>query len=139
MMEELPAAEALAVVSACERLNLDYSHHADSGRMDEWAQLFAEDGELIFFGQTHSGRVAIKAAGGTDVTLHVITNIRIEPLSADEAQGTAYVTTYVNPADGAAGGVTPVAVGTYDDRYRRTPEGWRFARRTFEPFARATA
>jgi len=131
---EKPAQDVLA---ACERLCLDYAHLADAGRMDDWAELFAEDAELVLFGQTHAGRAAIKAAvasGGGGDTLHLTSNIRVDPLSDSEAEGSAYVVAYAKAA-----ALTPVAVGVYRDRYRRTASGWRFAYRAFEPFAVAGA
>ena len=51
----LSALERLEIREACERLALDYSFLADGQRMDEFSELFAEDGELVLFGQTHRG------------------------------------------------------------------------------------
>lgn len=126
------------IVEACERLSLDYSHYADTGRMEAWAGLFAEDGEMHLFGQVQKGRAAIPAAvagGGDTASLHCVSNIRIDVLSEDEATGTAYVAAYVKAKDASSAAVVgPAAVGVYRDRYRRTAEGWRFAQRAFEPF-----
>jgi hypothetical protein len=137
VMEKTPGEARLEILAACERLCLDYAHLADAGRMDEWADLFAEDAEMVLFGQRHVGRAAIKAAvagGGGGGSLHVTSNIRIDVTGDGEAAGTAYVAAYVKPPGGAAS-LAPAAVGVYRDRYRRTPQGWRFAFRAFEPFA----
>ncbi|WP_293676898.1 nuclear transport factor 2 family protein [uncultured Phenylobacterium sp.] len=130
------------IADACERLVLDYAHFADHGQMEDWAKLFAEDGELHLFGQVHKGRKAIQGAIGggaapssTPGSMHVTTNFRLDVASETEASATAYVAAYVKAPGAAAGSVTPVAVGIYRDRYRRTAEGWRFAQRAFEPFA----
>jgi hypothetical protein len=139
MMEKMSATAAMEVVAACERLSLDYAYLADNLRMDEWAQLFTEDAELVGFGETHSGRAAIKVAGGDRVTMHILTNIRIDPLSADEAEGSVYATLYAKPRSGELTDTAPLFLGFYRDRYRRTAEGWRIARREYEPFAGAAA
>jgi hypothetical protein len=126
------------IADACERLALDYAHFADTGRADEWARLFAEDAELHLFGDVHRGRAAIRevAGGSGNASLHCVSNIRIDVLGDDDAEGTAYVAAYTKAAQspGTASAVAPVAVGVYRDRYRRTSEGWRFATRAFEPF-----
>jgi hypothetical protein len=136
---DLSPAVRREIAEACERLSLDYSHFADTGRMDEWARLFAEDGELHVFGQVQKGREAILnavAGGGETATLHCVSNIRIDVVNEDWAAGTAYVAAFMKAANAAASAavVAPAAVGIYRDRYRRTEQGWRFAQRAFEPF-----
>lgn len=135
----LSSLQKIEIADACERLCLDYAHFADAGRMDEWAQLFAEDAELHLFGQVHKGPAAIRESVGAgsaaaSTTVHCTTNIRVEVESEDRASGTAYIIVYV-AAKGAApaGSVPPLMVGRYVDSYRRTAGGWRFARRAFEP------
>jgi lactoylglutathione lyase len=145
----LSALQRLEVEQGCARLALDYSFLADSARMDEWSQLFAEDGEMHLFGQVHKGPAAIRAAVGAGAepgaaTAHAITNHRIDVLSADEAEGAAYVIVFAGQGkDGAPPAtprISPAIVGVYRDRYRRTDKGWKFARRVFEPtFTTATA
>ena len=141
---ELSPAARRDIVAACERLSLDYSHFADAGRTDAWAALFAADAELHLFGQVHRGREEIQAVSGAsgNASLHVVSNIRIDVLSEDDAEGTAYVAAYVKAKDspGTSSTVAPIAVGVYRDVYRLTADGWRFAKRAFEPFLmRATA
>jgi ketosteroid isomerase-like protein len=132
------------IVEACERLVLDYAHLADAGRMDELAQLFAEDAEVNVSGQVHKGREALrKAFSATQMaTLHCTFNIRIEVISEDRAEGTSYGATYAKPQDGpgTVAVVAPAAVGIRHDRYRRAADGWRFESRSLEPFlTRATS
>jgi hypothetical protein len=138
----LSALQRLEIREACERLALDYSFFADAGRMDEWSQLFAEDGELRLFGQTHVGPAAIRAAvgagrGAAALSVHAITNQRIDILGEGEAEGTVYIIVFTGERkDGgpvAAAQIAPAMVGTYHDAYRRTPAGWKFARRAFQP------
>jgi hypothetical protein len=133
----LPAQTA-EIERACERLCLDYAFFADNGMSDDWAGVFAEDGELRLFGKEHVGRAAIRATssggGGPNVTVHSLSNIRIEVLTPETARGTHYVTVYSQDrTTPAAGGLTPVLVGVYRDDYRRTAQGWRIARRAFQP------
>jgi hypothetical protein len=139
---DLSALDRLEIREACERLALDYSFFADSARMDEWSQLFADDGELRLFGQTHTGPAAIRAAvgagrGPSALSVHAITNHRIDILNENEAEGTAYIILFAGERkDGgpvAAAQITPGMVGTYQDAYKRTPSGWKFARRAFKP------
>jgi hypothetical protein len=138
----LDALERLEIREACERLALDYSFFADGGRMDEWSQLFADDGELRLFGQTHVGPPAIRAAvgagrGAASLSVHAITNHRIDVLSENEAEGTVYIILFAGERkDGgpaAPAQINPAMVGTYHDAYRRTAAGWKFARRAFKP------
>ena len=134
--------QRLEVREACERLALDYSFFADSQRMDEWSELFAEDGELVLFGQTFTGPAAIRAAvgagrGASGLSVHAITNHRIDVVSDSEATATVYIIVYggerkgVGPAQAAS--IAPMMVGIYHDAYRKTAAGWKFARRAFEP------
>lgn len=138
----LSALQRLEVREACERLALDYSFFADAKRMEEWSELFAEDGELVLFGQTYRGPAAIRAAAGAGrgpaaFSVHAITNHRIDVLSEDAAEASVYIIAYGGERkDGgppAHAKIAPMMVGTYHDAYRRTPAGWRFARRAFEP------
>jgi len=145
----LSSLQRLEIEQACTRLALDYSFLADSARMAEWSQLFAEDGEMHLFGQIHSGPAAILAAVSAGaqpgaVTAHAITNHRIDVLSPDEAEGLAYAIVFAGQrkdgAPPASAQISPMIVGAYRDRYRRTDKGWKFARRAFEPtFTTATA
>ena len=139
---DLSALERLEIREACERLALDYSFFADGGRMDEWSELFADDGELRLFGQTHTGPAAIRAAVGAGrgpaaLSVHAITNHRVDILSESEAEGTVYIILFAGERkDGgpvAAAQITPGMVGTYQDAYKRTATGWKFARRAFKP------
>lgn len=143
-MSNLSPADRMLIEHECARLSIDYSQYADSGRMDEWAQLFADDAEMHLFGQVHKGRTAIRNSlnppPGTPVqdnaTVHAVSNIRVEVLSPTEAKGSAYVTVFAAPKQngvGAAKELTPMIVGMYVDKYKKTADGWRFAQRAFAP------
>ena len=139
--------QRLEVREACERLALDYSFFADTQAMEAWSNLFAEDGELVLFGQTFRGPAAIRAAVGAGrgpnaLSVHAITNQRIDILSEDRAEGTVYILAFAGERkDGkpaAVAQIAPSAVGIYHDAYKKTPTGWKFARRAFEPLIVAT-
>lgn len=135
----LTEAKQAEIERACLRLAADYSFFADTGRFDEWAALFAEDGVMSAFGQDNVGRKAIRAVVGaqTDiVTMHVISNARIDVVSEDEARGSFYIALYAAPKVNGAGvakQTEPAMLGMYEDVYRRTGQGWRFAKRAFRP------
>ena len=60
-------------------------------------------------------------------TLHRLTNQAIS-VAGDVAEARTYVDGLIMAPDGASG---VNAVGYYDDRFIRTPDGWRIARRRF--------
>jgi ketosteroid isomerase-like protein len=132
----------LVIERACERLAADYCYFADNRDFTAWANVFAEDGELIVAGKSVKGRTAIRqSVGGPEstgtVTVHSNSNLRIDVVSAEEARGTVTITAFAVPHSGAGPAmvqtITPVVVGTYRDVYRKTEEGWRIARREFVP------
>jgi hypothetical protein len=140
--------ERLEVREACERLALDYSFHADRLEWEPWSQLFADDGEMHLFGQVFKGPAAIRGAVAANsspnsLSVHAISNHRIDVVSEDEARGTVYVIVYAGERKAAGQPVTvdkitPMIVGTYHDVYRRDGGGWKFAQRRFEPLVATT-
>src|SRR5476649_1674417 len=115
MTAALSVLQRLEIREACERLALDYSFFADAGRMDEWSQLFADDGELLLFGQTHIGPTGIRAAVGAGrgpaaLSVHAITNHRIDVLSDSEAAGSVYIILFTGERkDGGSAAVAQIA------------------------------
>ena len=71
-----------------------------------------------------------------------MSNVLVTVTSPDTATATSYFTTY--RVDGHQGGIVPpgppVQVGTYDDTFRRTPQGtWLLTARTLHlPFGGPT-
>lgn len=138
----MPPPQMLEIKDACERLAIDYCFFADNRRFDEFAALFAANGEMTLAGKIYCGSEAIRAAidepKENDFTVHIVANHRIDVLSATEAEGTVYVTGFTGQLrDGNAAGldqVTTALVGIYYDSYRKTERGWRFAYRRFKPF-----
>ena len=111
-----------------------YSHHADSGRFDELAALFADDGVLEIKGEpVVSGRAAIRAylagvgrdlafTSTTQMIRHFVANLGIEVVSPTEARGECYFLVVTD------GGVDHW--GRYRDEYTSIGDAWLFARRT---------
>lgn len=109
-----------------------YNNMADRGRIDEFANLFADDGILQITHQSLQGRETIyrelsSIASGTrpDVDLsgsrHQLTTCRIEMTGENSAQGWTYF--FVSRRG------TIIEEGTYIDQFTKTAEGWRFAHR----------
>ena len=117
-----------------------YSYAWDEQDAEAYMALFAEDAifevdpELPGGPATHAhGREAIGAWARERMAARVVgvqtrhhqTGTLFEELSADEARTrTMLLTTRVGPNAG------PSTTGVYYDEWRRTPDGWRFARRT---------
>ncbi|GAA3518272.1 hypothetical protein GCM10022234_12160 [Aeromicrobium panaciterrae] len=117
------------------------SHLADAGDLDEYVDLFTEDGSweppadteppvralrgrADLLAGAHERRNAGLSGPGT-FSRHVVTNIALVRTGPDTVSSHSYWHFY-EKTDGIqeAGGM-----GTYDDEFRRTPEGWRLARR----------
>jgi hypothetical protein len=134
----LSPAQQAEIKGACERVALDYCFYSDNARTGDLAALFAEDGEFHLFGQVHVGPAGVAMGLGgrpeTVVTVHAVSNHRIDVVSESEATSTAYVTVWVGDKSAPPpAAISPFLVGIYHDTYRKTAAGWRFARRVFEP------
>jgi len=117
---------------AIHELASAYCHLIDAGRGPEWADLFTEDGvfeivDLI----TTEGREALVANATVFPEMmpgvrHIVHNVWVtEGSTTDTATMLAYLSNL------RAGDKTEwVQTGIYKDDLVRTPDGWRFARRT---------
>ena len=113
----------------------DYGRLLDLRRFDEFGQLFAPDGEYNSGGTITRGPAAIgeslrrimtgNSLGLAEPNFHVLFNERIE-LQGDKAEATSQ-SFFVAP--GADGTPRLIMMASYDDRFLRTPRGWRFASR----------
>jgi 3-phenylpropionate/cinnamic acid dioxygenase small subunit len=111
------------------------AHHSDMGHLDDYGAQFTEDAywELPGAPAKH-GRSEIQAAGAArraegvtgpgSHTRHVISTVAVT-VHGDSATAESYWQFYADTAD------TPVlrSMGHYRDTFRRTPHGWRLARR----------
>ena len=67
---------------------------------------------------------------GVPRTRHLMNNLIIDLVDgADEASGRCYYTVLQGGEAGTP--IAPILAGRYVDRYRRGPDGWRFADREF--------
>jgi ketosteroid isomerase-like protein len=136
-------------VAAIVRLTHDYALFNDTFRVDDLVALFTED---AFFDmepaglERYEGRAAIRdfferEKRALSHVMHLTSNHRVD-VDGDTATGTAY---YHAMGITRRGGRENQARGYYDDRYVRTPEGWRFASRRsclllpWEPIRRSAA
>ncbi|HSW15602.1 MAG TPA: nuclear transport factor 2 family protein [Ramlibacter sp.] len=122
--------------AACARLCVDFANHIDARRYDAWLDLFTDDGVLDRMGTKVSGRAGLaeflQARPATIETRHLCTNVRVDVVSPDEANGFCYVLFF----QGVAGALGEPATASgapsvveYHDCYRRTPQGWRIQER----------
>ena len=128
-LSELEDREAIRLVLR------DYGRLLDERHFDEFGQLFAQDGEYVSAGTTTRGPAAIadslrrimtgNSLGLAEPNFHVLFNERIE-IHGDQAEATSQ-SFFVAP--GADGAPQLIMMASYDDRFVRTPNGWRFARR----------
>lgn len=116
---------------------------ADTGTVDEYVALFTDDAMWEMPANpandvpasNRTGRAEIAAGvrdrraagvqGPGSATRHVISTVRVMLRSADVADAQAYFQYFADTT------TTPrlLSVGHYEDVFRRTPEGWRLARR----------
>jgi uncharacterized protein (TIGR02246 family) len=117
---------------AIHQLFIDYGRHLDQGNWDAYAQLFAEDGEVLLgpMGRA-SGRAAIQElmtktlTPGLGTSFHLITSPDVK-IDGDTATSEVMWTVMTRGEDGK-----PFVgmVGRHMDTLVRTPEGWRIKRR----------
>lgn len=126
----------------CAKLVTAYSVCIDHRRFDRLIGLFAEDAVLSLDGYRLEGRARIDAymreRPKSRTTRHVISNMLIDVLDADSAEGLSYLTGYRFDAHDDSERKRlpfegPFVVGSYSDRFVRTAEGWRFAERLVTP------
>jgi len=107
-----------------------YSDAANRRDVKAMAAVYAEDGELVAFGQAYRGR-------GTIEQVFVETMERLEfvnqicgagvlQVDGDRATSRWTVTEFTKRPDNEK---LQLFLGTYEDELVRTPHGWRFARR----------
>jgi hypothetical protein len=131
--------ERMLIEHACMKLQRQYGVFADHGDVEGFTNLFAPDGSVAvpeappFVGH-EAIRASIKALGDQEVTMrHVLTNNVVDAIDDESAEGVSYLVVYNSTAPVDARGTRPVeppaTVGEYRDRFRRTPQGWKFQSR----------
>jgi ketosteroid isomerase-like protein len=128
-MERTPVSDELAIRNLVAR-------YADAvARRDEaaWSATWTDDGEWHVMGQSNKGREAVvktwnQLMGGLEFVIQLASTGLVE-LDGDRATGRWYITEHGRFPGGAA----LLNLGVYHDEYRYTEQGWRFARRRFDP------
>ncbi|CAM5392331.1 nuclear transport factor 2 family protein [Streptomyces aurantiogriseus] len=140
--------EQLLAERACQRLLLDLVKRLDFEEPASVAELFTEDGTWAWPAGDRlvRGRDALRVYFGSRpadrLSRRLMSNVLVEVTSAETATATSYFTTY--RVDGYDGGMVPagppIQIGTYEDAFRRSPEGhWLLETRTvFLPFGGPT-
>jgi len=136
MTSLLSNAERFEIERACERLVHAYARALDLGDMGAAADMFAEQGSFarpMTPDQVILGREAIRAAlltrPKTLLTKHLCTNVMIDVLGRDEAQGVSCLTMIsTTPGNAVAPFVSggPVYFGEFNDQFVREQGEWRF-------------
>jgi 3-phenylpropionate/cinnamic acid dioxygenase small subunit len=116
-----------------------YAELLDRGELDAVTDMFAgATWRSAATGEVFTTRDEVRAVyerivlyDGVPRTRHLMDNLIIElDDGADEATGRCYYTVLQQP-DGPGTPIQPILAGRYVDRYRRGPDGWRFADREF--------
>jgi ketosteroid isomerase-like protein len=129
----------LKIEHACTRLQTQYCIYADRGDVESFVSLFTEDASIkvpehpAFVGRA-AIRASMQALAATGITMrHIMTNSLVDVRDANSAIGLCYLIAYgsraVPDSDGWRPMEAPGTIGHYEDVFRRTPSGWRFASR----------
>lgn len=131
-------ANELQTSYACEKLVKQFAQFNDLDQLEKLADLFVEDGSFARPLDPENpivGRdeiLAMMQARPPRLSRHFMTNIVIDILSADEAEGLSYVT-FLSTTDVDAPRPTAcepkMFMGEYRDRFVRTEKGWKFKSR----------
>jgi SnoaL-like domain len=126
----LDIADQLAITDLVHR----YCHTADHGPWQAMRDFFTTDGvfEVPARGFDFRGMDALMAffesrSSGPSVGRHVTSNLVIEG-GGNEARAMSYL--QILSAEGSPRAI--LMFGRYQDKLRRTPEGWRFSHRRVE-------
>ncbi|MGB9067213.1 MAG: nuclear transport factor 2 family protein [Candidatus Acidiferrales bacterium] len=140
-MTEFSQAEMRNTEAACYALCVEYAEIVDAREWPRLAELFAEDATFtkpvppkeVIHG---SARIIawFQSFPPDRITNHLISNFRVRMETNDTASGSCRVLLYTSevsePETPEGRHAAPKQLmGTYQDRYVRTKEGWRFAAR----------
>jgi hypothetical protein len=134
--------EKLLIERECHKLMVNYNVHNDNLDIEGFVSLWTEDCVFakvvpppLFEAKGHDGlRASMKhiIVDSPRLRRHLLVNPQITVLNEDEAEGFCIGLAIFGPAGDRSlpvpvGGIE--LVGEYRDRYRRTPAGWKIARR----------
>jgi hypothetical protein len=123
----------LVDIEELRALRLRYHDAINEDRPGDIAELFTEDGAVDFgyLGATAGRPKVARFFGRVGDVLDSVTQFihnHVVEVDGDVGTGTSYL-----EAKTVAQGTAYRVAARYRDRYRRTPEGWRFARMELEP------
>ena len=141
----------------CEQLSVRYAHYFDTDEGDKLADLFGDTGVLNMriavlnggakvaefakarYKEMVSGKYA-EDRGHRHAPVyghHTITNYEFNLIDADHATARAYLTLFIYENNGTlkADSVAPYMIGVFDDKYVRSPKGWRFEERKLTSYS----
>lgn len=99
---------------------------------------FTQDGELSFDAASFAGREAIadfyrrRAARGPRVSRHVVSNVRLMPISADIVEVDSVLCLFSRAGVATRPGAIPASVTDVHDRLQVSAAGLLIARRTYQ-------
>jgi ketosteroid isomerase-like protein len=130
--------QVLEDIEAIRMLRMKYHYIINEGLFSRAAEIYTEDAYVVWStAGTARGHEQIVALFETmpnqaDFVKHFVSNPMVE-VRGDEATGLAYV-----DARYAAGGESSMIAGKYEERYRRTEEGWRISETILDTYFKAT-
>ncbi len=118
---------------AIQRLIALYAQLLDSGRLDDWGQLFTEEARFRVYGRTYESRATIVAEIGSMVLPpdHPAKHVSLVPVIDFTADSRALAwTDFSGVGANESGEIVVGTIGRYYDELVRDSELWRFASRT---------
>ena len=125
----------MEIEHACKRLNNEYALTIDSGRVNDFLDLFTTDGTWTLAGiAPMQGREAMNGyfakRDPKTHSRHVMSNVLIDVVDDRTARGSGYCTVYRHVGDERTAPLSgPSGVAVYTDEFRLTDQGWKFHRR----------
>lgn len=136
MAADIAPEERRAIQWDCQQLILRFYGLLDEKRYPELADLFAPEGVWVRLGRELVGPEGIRKAmteRESWLTMHVVSNLRIEVTTPLRAESVQYVTLYrqegYDPASGPAPVVMPLGLLRHTDSLVRVDGSWKFLRK----------
>lgn len=128
---------ARAIEWDCTQLVYKFYGYLDENRYEEMANLFTGDGVWVRLGKEVKGPAnirALKAVRENWLTVHLVTNIRVNILDSEHVETVQYVTLYRHenwePSAGPAPVVLPLAILRHQDQLVNKSGVWKFKRKS---------
>ncbi|MDO8363957.1 MAG: nuclear transport factor 2 family protein [Actinomycetota bacterium] len=140
MAADLAPEARMLIEHQCIQLNYAFARYIDNAQLEDLIDLFTEDCVFDRAGPVHRGHAELRegmAQRPPITTRHLMTNFWFDRVESDIATGVAVALTF--HAHGPFEGTPLVYATTHGrmvemhDEYRRTPAGWKFAKRIASP------